>query len=154
MISSNENKSKEKEKENIQEMNNLKNIIKQKEDEIINLKFKIKNIKAFNKASFNNDDIISIHFISSNKNINCPIKCLKTDTFAEVEEKLYQKYQEYRETNNKFLSNGKTVMRFKTIIENYINDGDIIELIKIEQKKYEINLNYLYCINLEIEKNV
>ena len=57
---------------------------------------------------------------------------MKNDTFAEVEEKLYQKYQEYRETNNKFLSKGISVMRFKKIIENNINDGDKIELIKSE----------------------
>ena len=96
------------------------------------LKLSINNIEIFNKKSFNNDDIISVHFISSDQNINCPIKCLKNDTFAEVEEKLYQKYQEYRETNNKFLSKGISVMRFKKIIENNINDGDKIELIKLD----------------------
>ena len=92
----------------------------------------MKNTKTLNKASFNNDDIIYIHFISSDQNINCPIKCLKNDTFAEVEERLYQKYQEFREVNNNFLSKGIKVMRFKKIIENNINDGDKIELIKME----------------------
>jgi len=116
-------------KKNINEINNLKNNIFQKDDEIINLNLKIKNLENFKTKSFNNDDIIYIHFISSDKNINCPIKCLKSDTFAEVEEKLYIKYQKYRETNNKFFAKEKIVMRFKTIIENSINDGDKIELI-------------------------
>ena len=87
-------------KERLKEINNLKNNILQKEDEILHLKLNMKNTKTLNKASFNNDDIISIHFISSDQNINCPIKCLKNDTFAEVEERLYQKYQEFREFNN------------------------------------------------------
>ena len=119
-------------KENLNEINNLNNNIRQKDDEIFKLNLKIRNIESFNKNSFKNDDILYVHFISSDQNINCPIKCLKTDTFAEVEDKLYQKYQEYRETNNKFVLKGQSVMRFKKIIENNINDGDEIELIKIE----------------------
>jgi len=121
-----------KDKENTSVINNLRSAIREKDDKILNLKLKIKNIESFNKTSFNNDDIISVYFISSNQNINCPIKCLKTDTFAEVEEKLYQKYQEYRETNNKFISKGIAIKRFKTIIENNIIDGDKIELIKMD----------------------
>ena len=119
-------------KKNLDEINNQNNIILQKDDEIINLKLKIKNLENFNTKSFNTNDIVYVHFISSDKNINCPIKCLKNDTFAEVEEKLYQKYRKYRETNNKFLSKEKTVMRFKTIIENSINDGDEIELVTLD----------------------
>ena len=119
-------------KENLKEINNLKNIILQKDDEINILNLKLKNVETFNKKIFNDNDIISIHFISSDNNINCPIKCLKNDTFAEAEEKLYQKYQKYRETNNNFVSKGINVMRFKKIIENNINDGDKIELIKTE----------------------
>ena len=119
-------------KENLNEINNLNNNIRQKDDEIFKLNLKIRNIETLDKTSFKNDDILYVHFISSDQNINCPIKCLKTDTFAEVEEKLYQKYQEYRETNNKFVLKEKTIMRFKKIIENNITDGDEIELIKIE----------------------
>jgi len=40
-----------------------------------------------------------------------------------VEEKLYKKFPEYRETNNCFLANGKEVLRFKTISENNIGNG-------------------------------
>ena len=117
---------------NLNEINNLKKIILQKDDEINILNLKLKNLEAFSKKTFNNNDIISVHFISPDNNINCPIKCLKNDTFAEVEEILYQKYQEYRESNNKFISKGKSVMRFKKIIENNINDGDKIELINLD----------------------
>ena len=110
-------------------INNLNEIIKTKEKEINELKLQIqKNIKK----SVDFDDILFVHFISLDQTINCPIKCLKTDTFAEVEEKLYQKYEKYRETNNNFITKGKVVLRFKKIFENNIQDGDKIELIKIE----------------------
>ena len=94
---------KSNENTNLNEINNLKNIILQKDNEILNLKSKLQNLDKINKKSVDYEDILFVHFISSDQNINCPIKCLKTDTFAEVEEKLYQKYQEYRETNNNFL---------------------------------------------------
>ena len=109
-------------------INNLKELIKQKDNEINNLKSQLNN----NEKTFKYDDILFVHFISSDQNINCPIKCLKTDTFAEVEEKLYQRYEEYRETNNNFIGKGKIILRFKKICENNIQDGDKIQLIKIE----------------------
>ena len=110
-------------------INNLNEIIKTKEKEIKELKLQI---QKNNKKSVDFDDILFIHFISIDQNINCGIKCLKTDTFAEVEEKLYQKYEKYRETNNNFITKGKVVLRFKKIFENNIKDGDKVELINIQ----------------------
>ena len=72
------------------------------------------------------NNIMIINFMSGDGVINCGIKCLKTDTFAEVEEKLYEKYEDYREYNNVFLHSGNTVLRFKTIEENNIKDSDKI----------------------------
>ena len=54
------------------------------------------------------------------------------ETFAEVEEKLYKKFNNLRNTNNMFTANAKPILRFKTIMENNIKDGAIIQLIKIE----------------------
>ena len=110
-------------------INNLNEIIKTKEKEINELKLQI---QKNNKKSVDFDDILFVHFISIDQTINCPIKCLKTDTFAEVEEKLYQKYEKYRETNNNFITKGKVVLRFKKIFENNIKDGDKVELINIQ----------------------
>ena len=90
------------------------------------MKSQIKNNK---KTPVNYEDIIIVHFISTDQKISCPIKCLKTETFAEVEEKLYQKYEEYRETNNNFIGKGKLILRFKKIFENGIEDGDKIQLL-------------------------
>ena len=130
LISNIDNKSNEN--ANLNEIINLKNIILQKDNEILNLKLKLQNIDNNNNKSVNYNDILFVHFISSDQNINCGIKCLKTDTFAEVEEKLYQKYEEYRETNNNFIAKGRIILRFKKIFENNINDGDKIELLKLE----------------------
>ena len=51
------------------------------------------------------------------------LKCIKNETFAQVEERLYKEYPEYRETNNYFLAKGNQILRFKTIKENKIGDG-------------------------------
>ena len=96
-------------------INNLNEIIKNKDIEINNLKLQIQN-KNNNFVNFN--DIIIVHFISSDQKINCPIKCLKTETFAEVEEKLYQKYEEYRDKNNNFIGNGRLILNKIKKIKN------------------------------------
>ena len=96
------------------ELNDIKNNIDSKN-----------NLKRY--VDFNN--IVVINFISGDSKIsNIGIKCLKTDTFAEVEEKLYQIYNEFRESNNTFLVGGKVVLRFKTIEQNNIKDGSIVQL--------------------------
>lgn len=117
-------------KENNNEIENLKELIKIKEKENNNLKLQLENNGTV-KKSVNFDDIIIIHFISMDQAINCALKCLKSDTFVEVEEKLYQKYEQYRETNNNFVTNGRVVLRFKKIFENNIKDGDKVELINV-----------------------
>ena len=70
------------------------------------------------------NNIMVINFMSGDSVINEGIKCLKTDIFAEVEEKLYKIYEEYRGTNNLFLHAGNPVLRFKTIEENNIKNSD------------------------------
>ena len=117
---------------NNQQNNNIYNIneiIKNQNIEINNLRLQLQNNK---KTPVNFEDIIYVHFISSDQKINFPIKCLKTNIFAEVEEKLYQKYEEYRETNNNFIARGRLILRFKKIFENNIQDGDKIQLLNVE----------------------
>ena len=114
---------------NIQQNNNISNlneIIRNKDIEINNLKLQLQN-KNNNFVNFN--DIVNVHFISTDQKINYPIACLKTDTFAQVEEKLYQKYEEYREKNNNFIAKGRLILRFKKICENNIENGDKIQLL-------------------------
>ncbi len=73
-----------------------------------------------------------VNFISQDSSGNEGMKCLSTDIFAEVEEKLYKKYDNLRNTNNMFTVNARPILRFKKMFENQIKDGDIIQLFKLE----------------------
>ena len=125
------NNPQQNQKENNNIINNLNEMIKMKDKEIIELKSQLEK-SGNHKKSVNFDDIIVVNFISLDQKINKGIKCMKTDTFAEVEEQLYKIYGEYRETNNNFIANGTLVLRFKKMYENNIKDNDTIQLIAIE----------------------
>lgn len=107
-----------------------------KDKELKELKIELENIKKQNYNQNNNKDrmvheneIASVFFTSNDQKINFAVSCLKSSIFAEVEEKLYKEYPEYRETNNYFLSNGKQILRFKTIEQNNIGNGRPVILI-------------------------
>ena len=110
----------------INEINNLKNQLKNKDNELNDLKNKISNQNKKKYVDYN--DIMVVNFISGDGKINYGIKCLPTETFAEVEEKLYKVYDEYRETNNIFIAKGNVIKRFKKMRENNLKDGDKIQL--------------------------
>ena len=105
---------------NINEINNLRQIIIQKDKEINELKLKIPNEYVKMK------NIMVINFLSTDQNIRCGVPCLADDTIAEVEEKLYQQFNEFRNTNNILLFGGNTILRFKKVRENNIHNGDTI----------------------------
>ena len=111
-------------------INDLKNLLFEidvKENEINRMKMEIEDEKNY----FN--DEITINFTSfDNKINNYQISCLKTNIFNEIEDRLYQKYKEFRETNNNFFVNGKIILRFKNMDENGIKNGDSIILMKNE----------------------
>jgi DNA repair exonuclease SbcCD ATPase subunit len=105
---------------NINEINNLRQIIIQKDKEINELKSKLPNNKVYM------NDIMVINFLSTDQNIRCGIPCLADDTIAEVEEKLYQQFNEFRNTNNILLFGGNIILRFKKVRENNIHNGDTV----------------------------
>ena len=79
------------------------------------------------------DEIMIVYFQTQDQEINhVAIRCLPSDTFAEVEEKIYKKFDHYRNTNNTPICNGRTVLRFKTLSENNIKDENVVQLIKME----------------------
>ena len=107
----------------INQINNLKLQLKDKIKEL--------DIIKMNKSKdgyVNYKNIMVVHFNSGDGKIDHGIKCLPTETFAEVEEKLYKIYDEYRETNNIFLAKGNVIKRFKKMSENNIQNGDKIQL--------------------------
>ncbi len=93
--------------------------------EVIDLKNKFNS----RNRSININEIMCVNFSSSDGNINYSIPCTKEDIFAEIEEKLYKEYPNYRETNNIFVFNGCSIQRFKTIAENRIESGKTILLV-------------------------
>ena len=107
----------------INRVNNLKLQLKDKDKELDIIKM---NKPKDGYVNYNN--IIVVYFNSGDGKIAHGIKCLPTETFAEVEEKLYQIYDEYRETNNIFLAKGNVIKRFKKMSENNIQNGDKIQL--------------------------
>ena len=111
----------------------LFNQISIKDNEINNLKLKLEN-NYVSKPNLSMKDIMVINFVTGDgKIMNCGIKCLPDETFAEVEEKLYKMYDEYRNTNsNYFLYEGRQILRFKKIRENKIKDGAVIQLVQNE----------------------
>ena len=113
------------------EINNLKYQLVLKDNEIKDLKLKIQNNVIY-RPKYDINDIMVVIFISPDFLVNEGIKCLPTDIFAEVEEKLYKRYDTLRNTNNMFIANAKPVLRFKKLYENEIKDGNKITLIKIE----------------------
>ena len=102
-----------------------------KDNEINDLKNSIKNNK-FEEPKFSMNDIMVVTFISTDSSVNIGIKCLATDVFAEVEEKLCKRFDNLRNTNNMFTVNARPILRFKKMFENQIKDGDIIQLFKLE----------------------
>ena len=108
---------------------NLKYQLVLKDNEIKDLIIKYQNTNDANKNKF---DMI-LYFQSTDEVINkVPIRCSCNDTFAEVEEKLYKKYNNFRDTNNTPICSGKPILRFKTLNENKIKDEDVVQIIKLE----------------------
>ena len=116
---------------NNNQINNLKNDLIIKDNQINELKKQIQNINLNkNGININTKDMKCVTFITTDQSIFYGIPCNGNSTFAEVEEKLYKEYPEYRETNNLFYANGKEILRFKTINDNLIGTGKPVMLVK------------------------
>ena len=75
---------------------------------------------------------INIKFSSVDQRIHYFITCKEDDMFYAIEEKLYEKYPEYIESENYFMVNGNKINKMKTLLQNKIKNGDMIVLKKIE----------------------
>ena len=111
-----------------------------KENETLKTEIKEKDIRI-NTLNLNNnseikkpklipqEEMTCVYFQSQDQRINYPITCLNSNVFAEIEEKLYLEYPDYRKTNNYFLFEGNQILRFKTIKENNIVNGKPVTLV-------------------------
>ena len=110
------------------ENNDNEQKIKKLEEIIKSLNSQINDLKNNSR-----EEIIAILFKSLDENIQRPISCKMTDTFIQIEEKIYNEYPEYKDFNTYFTVNGNEIERNKTIDENKIKDGNII-IINIDGK--------------------
>ena len=74
------------------------------------------------------EKIIAALFISSDQKITYAISCKNSTPFVRIEEKLYEEYPDYKDTENHFIHNGNVIKRFKTVEENNIKSGKPIIL--------------------------
>jgi len=104
--------------ESNEQINKKEKIIKQYELEISQFPFK------FSPG----EKIISIIFTSYDENIMSSFTCKNTDIFKFIENKFYEKYSEYKDLDNNFISNGRKIDKNKSLDENKIKNNDIITI--------------------------
>ena len=125
-----------KEKDNIidnkiKELENISNNNIEKTNKIKELEKEIEKYKKY--CLLPGEKLINIKFISIDQTIDFIIVAKNTDNFAKLETSLYEKYPNYKDTENYFLVNGKKLNRHRTLEENKIKDNDILTLGVIDE---------------------
>ena len=118
---------------NLQNMNNIQNnsndklinLLSQKEEQIKELKDKI---KRYPFVLEKNERLMAIIFYSVNQKVHYPMICKNTDTIHKLEEKLYEEYPNLSERENYFLCKGGLINKFQSFEKMKIKNGDIIIL--------------------------
>ena len=112
---------------NIQNNSNDKliNLLSQKEEQIKELKDKI---KRYPFVLEKNERLMAIIFYSVNQKVHYPMICKNTDTIHKLEEKLYEEYPNLSERENYFLCKGVLINKFQSFEKMKIKNGDIIIL--------------------------
>ena len=96
--------------------------LEQNNDELNELKSKI----GFDLKK--EEKLMTIIFISFDEQIYYSVICKNTDKFNRIEELLYEKYPEFKISENYFFHQEKKINRFNTIEENGIKYSDLIIL--------------------------
>ena len=111
----------------MKKIQDLQKLLEAKDLEINNLRNNLINANNNTITSINQGEkIIAVLFNSTKQDINRPISCKNTDTFARIEEKIYNEYPKYKDYNTYLTVNGNIIKRFKTFDENKIKDGNVI----------------------------
>ena len=79
------------------------------------------------------EKLMCIIFISTDQKVHYPIICKNKQKFNEVENLLYDKFPEYKDTENFFYSSGNKIIKSKTLEENNIENGQIITMTVFEE---------------------
>jgi len=103
--------------------------LRTKEKEIKDKNEEIKNLKSrFPFELGENEELMSVIFISSNQKIHYSIICKNTDQFTKIETQLYKEYPEYGNLENYFVVKGNKINKYKSLKDNNIKNSDIITL--------------------------
>ena len=117
-----------------QQLKSFKNNSNSNKDIIIELYQKIDELKEkisrYPLELSKGEKLISVIFTSSDHKVHSSIICKNTEKFIKLEEKLYNNYPEYSDSDNYFMVNGNIISKFKTLDENNIKDSDNIILTK------------------------
>ena len=79
------------------------------------------------------EKMLCLIFTSCDQKLHYPIICKNSEQFNIVENRLYEKFSEYKEYENYFTFNGNKVNKYLTIEENKIRYGDNILLNIIDE---------------------
>ena len=116
-------------------MKNLKRSIEEKNKEINNL------------IKYKGEEMI-VKINSTDGAIDYDIPCYSEDPFYIVEEKLYEKFEKYREANNIFVYGGRAILRYKSFKENKIDDSmPILFIVFNSQNNSILNSFCLFSYN-------
>ena len=78
---------------------------------------------------------MAISFISMDQKVHYSIPCKSNDKFFKIVNLLYEKYPEFKETDNYFIYNGIKIKEYKTVEENHIESGGIIILYLLDSNE-------------------
>jgi len=87
------------------------------------------------KLPFNlnkDEKLMTVIFISDAQDILYSLICKNTDKFNVIENRLYEAFPQYLESENYFIANGKKINKSKSLEENNIKFSDVIILNKYE----------------------
>ena len=96
-----------------------------------NISLKFHPINKLHEQNTNSEKIIAVNFRSSDQNINFPMAGKSTDTFSNLEERLYNEFPELRNQNIYFVAGGNVINKEFSLEQNQIKNGNTILILKI-----------------------
>ena len=107
----------------------LQNIINMKDQQINQLNSRNNNNNNGIVNLMPGESFIGLGFTRVNQIIQNFVGAYKdSEIFVRIEEKLYDVYPEFKDKETYFMVNGKKIKRFRTLKENNINNGAIIQV--------------------------
>ena len=120
----------------MKKIQDLQKLLEAKDLEINNLRNNLINANNNTITSINQGEkIIAVLFNSTKQDINRPISCKNTDTFARIEEKIYNEYPKYKDYNTYLTVNGN--MYYNPYIQD-IHYISFLQFLQMYQYFYKI----------------